>query len=241
MDFKTIYASQAEAYQRMIDFEDYQGHLLPALAAIRPLDGLDVVEFGAGTGRLTVLLAPLVGTLRAFDASAHMLALAEERLGAIDAPHVQLAVADNARLPVPDDCADLALEGWSFGHLTGWYPDTWRQEAARALAELERVLRPGGTALLIETLGTGTEMPAAAQCRPGRAIRLAGRGARLHARLDSNRLPVPHAAGRRRRDALLLRGRPGRRSAGRRPDRSCRNARGCGGKTVFSFQWLVFS
>ena len=159
MDFKTIYASQAVAYQRMIDYEDYQGHLLPALAAIRPLDGLDVVEFGAGTGRLTVLLAPLVGTLRAFDASAHMLALAGERLGAIDAAHVQLAVADNACLPVPDACADLALEGWSFGHLTGWYPDTWRQEAARALAELERVLRPGGTALLIETLGTGTETP----------------------------------------------------------------------------------
>jgi ubiquinone/menaquinone biosynthesis C-methylase UbiE len=159
VDFKTIYASRAEAYQRMIDYEDYQGHLLPALEAICPLAGLDVVEFGAGTGRLTVLLVPLVGSIQAFDASAHMLSVAERHLRQTGTRNWQLDVADNAHLPVPDGCADFALEGWSVGHLTGWYPDTWRQEAARVLAELRRVLRPGGTAILIETLGTGIEQP----------------------------------------------------------------------------------
>jgi len=34
---------------------------------------LDVVEFGAGTGRITRLLAPEVQSIRAFDASEHML------------------------------------------------------------------------------------------------------------------------------------------------------------------------
>lgn len=154
-DFKTIYAHHAAAYQRMIDYEDYQGSLLPALDRIRPLAGLDVVEFGAGTGRLTVLLTPLVRRLWAFDGSTHMLSQAAARLGEAR----RLAVADNRRMPVAASCADLAVEGWSFGHLTGWYPATWRDEARRALDEMQRVLRPGGTAILIETLGTGQESP----------------------------------------------------------------------------------
>ncbi len=158
VDFRTIYASRAADYQRLIDHEDAGGNLLPALERIRPLRGLDVVEFGAGTGRLTVLLAPVVRSIRAFDASFHMLNLAVERLrtGGLNAP---VAVADNARLPLPAASADLAIEGWSFGHLTGWYPETWPEEADRALNEMWRVLRPGGTAIVIETLGTGRETP----------------------------------------------------------------------------------
>ncbi len=158
-DFQTIYARHAAAYQRMIAYEDYQGHLLPALARIRPLDGLDVVEFGAGTGRLTVLLAPLVRRIWAVDRSAHMLGVAASRLAVSGARGWRLAVADSRQMPFPAACADLALEGWSFGHLTGWHPDNWPDEVRRALAEMMRLLRPGGTALVIETLGTGRETP----------------------------------------------------------------------------------
>jgi ubiquinone/menaquinone biosynthesis C-methylase UbiE len=157
--FKTIYASRAADYQRMIGYEDYRGLLLPTLDSIRPLAGLDVVEFGAGTGRLSVLLAPSVRCLRAYDASPHMLAVARRRLAATGRRNWRLGVADNAHLPAPDACAGLAGEGWSFGHLTGWYPDTWREEARGPLAEMRRVLRPGGTAVVIETLGTGVESP----------------------------------------------------------------------------------
>ncbi len=157
--FKTIYASRAADYQRMINYEDVQGCLLPALDSIHPLAGADAVEFGAGTGRLSVLLAPHVRSLRAYDASAHMLAVARRRLAATGRRNWRLGVADNARLPAPDACADLAVEGWSFGHLTGWVPQTWREAIRAPLAELRRVLRPGGTAVVIETLGTGVEQP----------------------------------------------------------------------------------
>lgn len=53
----------------------------------------------------------------------------------------------------------MAIEGWSFGHFNGWYPDTWREEAGKAIDEMKRVLRPGGTMILLETMGTGFEMP----------------------------------------------------------------------------------
>jgi ubiquinone/menaquinone biosynthesis C-methylase UbiE len=158
-DFKTIYAAHAADYQRMVACEDHTGNLLPALANICTLEDAEVVEFGAGTGRLTVLLAPLARRITAIDISAHMLSVAIERLTAGGWDNWRSAVADNARMPVAAGSADLAIEGWSFGHLTGWYPDTWPQEVERVLAEMQRVLRPGGTAIILETLGTGNERP----------------------------------------------------------------------------------
>ncbi|MCI0399127.1 MAG: methyltransferase domain-containing protein [Chloroflexi bacterium] len=158
-DYKAIYAHHAAGYDELVAREDYRGHLRPALEAIRPLAGLRVVELGAGTGRLTRLLAPAVGRLLACDLSAHMLATARARLAGLALANWELAVADNRQLPVADGAADLALAGWSLGHFCGWYPDTWRQEIGRAVAEMKRAVPPGGTVVILETLGTGRESP----------------------------------------------------------------------------------
>ncbi|MBI5671398.1 MAG: class I SAM-dependent methyltransferase [Chloroflexi bacterium] len=157
--FQNIYANHADQYEALVAREDYQGNILAALQTIRSLAGLDVVEFGAGTGRLTCLLAPLVKSIRAYDASAHMLEVATARLQSLNQSNLQTTVADNKHLPAESSSADLAIEGWSFGHCVGWYPDTWREEVSAALAEMRRVLRPGGMMVLLETMGTGRETP----------------------------------------------------------------------------------
>lgn len=157
--FQTIYAHHAAQYDALVSREDYQGNILPALRAIRPLAGCDVVEFGAGTGRLTRLLAPHVGSIRAFDHSTHMLEIARATLTATGTTNWQVAVGDNHSLPMPDASADVAIAGWSFGHQTGWNPQSWREAIGKALAEMQRVLRPGGTAIILETMGTGSETP----------------------------------------------------------------------------------
>jgi ubiquinone/menaquinone biosynthesis C-methylase UbiE len=90
-----------------------------------------------------------------------MLAVAERRLAEANIANVTLAPAPNTSLPVEGDSADLTIEGWSFGHATGWYPDTWRDEIGTMLAEMSRITRPGGTLICIETQGTGFETPRA--------------------------------------------------------------------------------
>lgn len=157
--FREIYAAGAEQYDALVSREDYQSHILPALAAICPIEGAAVIEMGAGTGRMTRLLAPVTARIHAFDGSAHMLATARRRLEAQGATGWTLAAADNAALPIASACADLCIAGWSFGHATGWYPDSWQQVIGAALAEMRRVLRPGGTAIILETLGTGHDTP----------------------------------------------------------------------------------
>lgn len=177
-DLKDIYARQANLYDELVAREDYQHNLTAAINRVRPVAGLDVVELGAGTGRLTCMLAPVAKSVRAFDASPAMLAVAAARLMAITALPVvtpktspdsqpqgnraanwQLRVADHQRLPVADGVADLALAGWSLCYAALDHPDRWRETLAQALDEMRRVLRPGGTCLIIETLGTGYETP----------------------------------------------------------------------------------
>lgn len=158
-DHREIYRLEPERYDELVRCEDRDGSLLPCLRRLAPLEGAEVVELGAGTGRVTALLAPHVRRIRAFDVAAPMLEVARRRLERLGVGGWELGVADNASLPVPDGSADLAVAGWTFGHQTMWDERGWRAPVEAALRELLRVLRPGGTALVIETLGTGHEVP----------------------------------------------------------------------------------
>ncbi len=158
-DHKEIYQSRAEIYDRLVVREDYQQNIARALNRIRLTAGLDVAELGAGTGRLTRLLEPVARSLAAFDISRAMLAVARRSLATTDRSNWSLAIADNRRLPLRDRCVDLAISGWSICYLVTWGDPDWQVEVDAALLEMERVLRPGGTTVILETQGTGFEKP----------------------------------------------------------------------------------
>jgi ubiquinone/menaquinone biosynthesis C-methylase UbiE len=156
---KYIYSQQAEQYERLICREDYQKNISRALKRIAAFDGLDAVELGAGTGRLTRLLAASTKSIRAFDISVPMLNVAADRLREGGFPNWDVAVADHRNLPLKDGVADIAISGWSICYLVTWSDKNWRSEVERALAEMLRVLRPNGQIILFETLGTGYQTP----------------------------------------------------------------------------------
>ncbi len=156
--FKQIYATQAAKYDAMVSCEDVEGNLWRALRGIRPFAGLRVVDVGAGTGRVTRLLTPHAEWVTAVDISPHMLRQARKRpVGNGRTQNWDTAVADARALPLKSSTADAAIAGWTLGHLVGWYPRSWQAEIGQAIDEMQRILRPGGTLILIETMGTGTE------------------------------------------------------------------------------------
>ncbi len=163
--FDRIYREHAGEYHALVMREDHEGRLLPAILAAVDLRGRDVVELGAGTGRVTALVAPLAARVRAFDRSPAMLQRAARHLADQPEPpppgRVHLARAENTGVPLPDACTDAVVEGWSFGHSVVDAGGGWEAAARTLLDESFRLLRPGGTLVVIETLGTGRARPAA--------------------------------------------------------------------------------
>lgn len=157
VDFQSIYERFADEYDRMVAAEDCEGNLLPALAAIAPLEGASVLEVGAGTGRITRQIVGAAARVIAVDRAQAMLDVARRHLTATGRSNWELHCADAAQLPVPSGFADVAIAGWVFGHFRYWLPDGWRGSISGALGEMERALRPGGALIIIETLGTGLD------------------------------------------------------------------------------------
>jgi ubiquinone/menaquinone biosynthesis C-methylase UbiE len=153
-DHQEIYREQAEQYELLVSREDYQGNILRALNELVPFAGLTVVEFGAGTGRLTGLLEPVVRRIYACDLSPHMLRTAASRLR-----KPALAASDHRWMAFRDGVADVALSGWSVCYVVVDHPETWQRELTLALNEMRRVTHPGGMLILLETLGTVFEQP----------------------------------------------------------------------------------
>jgi ubiquinone/menaquinone biosynthesis C-methylase UbiE len=158
-DYEQIYATQADRYEYLVAHEDYEGNMARALREIRPFANLNVVEFGAGTGRLTCLLAPQVQYILACDISAHMLAVAQAKLQRGGWHNWSLAVGDNRAMGVAENTADLTIAGWSFSNFAGQKPASWVGDIGSAVDEMQRITRPGGLCIIIETLGTNQASP----------------------------------------------------------------------------------
>ncbi|HRQ24183.1 MAG TPA: class I SAM-dependent methyltransferase [Anaerolineales bacterium] len=156
---RKIYQTDGDRYEALISREDYQGKIIDALEEIVSPDGLDILDLGAGTGRLTLMLAPRAKSMRVFDVSEEMLRVCRQRLEASRLSNWKVDVADHRKLPVDDASADLAVSGWSVAYLYQWNPETWRDELTKWMTEMRRVLKPNGLIVLFESLGTGNESP----------------------------------------------------------------------------------
>lgn len=159
VEHENVYTRQADLYEKLILREDYRGNLPVELEKTADFTGKDVLELGAGTGRLTRWLAPRARQVTALDLSPHMLFKAADVLWPEFQSKTILAAGDHTSLPVPSRSADVIISGWSVCYLVSWHPDNWVSLLEQALSEMERVLRPGGRIILVETQGTGGESP----------------------------------------------------------------------------------
>ncbi len=156
---REIYAGHAADYERLVSREDYEGNILQAIEGLVTLDGLDVVDLGAGTGRLAGLLARHVRSVLALDVSVHMLRFARGKLISSAGGRPMVAAGDHSRMPLQENSVDLLVSGWSVSYVAVWSGEAWRAALEGWLAEARRVLRPGGHVILFESLGTGNESP----------------------------------------------------------------------------------
>lgn len=98
-----------------------------------------VADLGCGTGNAAELLAPYVREVIAVDQSAAMLDAARKRLE--DVRNVRFVDGPIEAIPLPPACVDAAVCIMVLHHVA---------EPAEALAEMHRIVRPGGVALVID-------------------------------------------------------------------------------------------
>jgi ubiquinone/menaquinone biosynthesis C-methylase UbiE/DNA-binding transcriptional ArsR family regulator len=135
-----FFSSSAGQWDRVRD-ELYgdRFHLAAFAAFARP--EWVVGDLGCGTGQVSAAIAPFVRHVIAVDASAAMLQAAKKRLQGFD--NVELRRGDLEALPIDDARLDAATLMMVLHHVP---------EPERALREVARVLKPGGTLLVVDML-----------------------------------------------------------------------------------------
>jgi demethylmenaquinone methyltransferase/2-methoxy-6-polyprenyl-1,4-benzoquinol methylase len=109
------------------------------LAGIEP--GMIVLDVGAGTGDLSFAAASRGARVIALDLSPGMLAVLARRASAPRRERIQPIVGTAEQLPLPDASVDRIVSGFTVRNVG---------DLARTFAELRRVLRPGGRAVVLE-------------------------------------------------------------------------------------------
>jgi ubiquinone/menaquinone biosynthesis C-methylase UbiE/DNA-binding transcriptional ArsR family regulator len=113
--------------------------LLPLAALLDPR--WVVGDLGCGTGQTTAALAPYVSHVVAIDESSAMLAAARKRLGALE--NVELRSGRLEDLPVDAGLLDAAVLSLVLHFVV---------DPATVLAEVARILKPGGCLLIVDML-----------------------------------------------------------------------------------------
>jgi ubiquinone/menaquinone biosynthesis C-methylase UbiE len=135
-----FFSSAAGHWDRLRDELFGNSFHLSALAALVERHWV-VGDLGCGTGQVSVALAPFVARVVAIDSSAAMLQAARKRLHGFD--NIDLRRGDLEALPIDDERLDAATLMLVLHHVPA---------PANALAEVARVLKPGGRVLVVDML-----------------------------------------------------------------------------------------
>jgi ubiquinone/menaquinone biosynthesis C-methylase UbiE len=141
------FARQAQTFDRFAEKTDEQ-------AATRYTDALgdaargDLIDVACGPGVVTAAIAPRAASVVAFDATEEMLDKARARCAKAGLRNVAFKSGNAESLPFEDARFDGVVTRLAIHHFA---------DPQRALGEMFRVLRPGGTAVMVDVVSS--EMP----------------------------------------------------------------------------------
>lgn len=145
-----MFSRLSRRYDLMNTLMSFGAHQRWRLTAARDLAQMgtspeSLLDYGAGTGdfaRAALQVMPFIQRVILHDGSEDMLALARQKLsGQMVRRNLEFIKSDALALPVPGNSIDVVTAGFILRNL----PDL-----TRGLAEIHRVLRPGGRLAVIE-------------------------------------------------------------------------------------------
>jgi SAM-dependent methyltransferase len=132
-----------ELHARLGEVIDPERKVLAALERIVPLAGKRIADVGTGIGHYPMLLARHTGRIYGIESDPALLDVARQRASAAHQPNLRIVEGRLEALPLRDEAVDVVLCGLI-------EPD---DASLPAIAELLRVLRPGGRLVVIGYYG----------------------------------------------------------------------------------------
>ncbi len=129
-----------EVYELENEASDRAGVIDATLAALHPITGSRLLDIGCGAGFHLPRYASMGADVLGLEPHLPLVATARERLERTGSP-ARVAAAAAEQVPLADQSVDVAVARWAYFFGAGCEP---------GLAELERVIRPGGVACLID-------------------------------------------------------------------------------------------
>ena len=135
-----IFDEQAESWDSLrAQLLDQAAGLFALVPLIRR--GLRVADIGTGTGGMLPFFAEFAGDIVAVDISKEMLRRARARAKTLGLDNIEFVKADLHQLPIENASVDAAFATLVLHHA---------QNPAAALKEMVRILRPGGTLVVVD-------------------------------------------------------------------------------------------
>lgn len=122
---------------------DRAGAITALMQSLAPWEGRDLLDIGCGTGFHLPYFASTARSVVGVEPHPPLAALAAQRVSGM--PSVSVREEGAASIGVPDASFDVAHARWSYFFGPGSEP---------GLAELDRVMRPGGAAFVIDNDAT---------------------------------------------------------------------------------------
>lgn len=137
------FGAKAKRYAELDVFSQKEFYL-PLLETAAPLAGERALDLATGTGLMALMLARVAATVVGCDVTPEMLARAEAAAAQAGAKNISFVEAEASRLPFKNEEFNLVTSRTAFHH----FPDP-----RKALAEVARVLKPGGRFVLEDVYG----------------------------------------------------------------------------------------
>lgn len=141
---RALFATIADRYDLitvLLSFGQDQRWKRRLVGLAGPLTGLRVVDLACGTGDIARLASAAGADVAGIDITLRMIELARERTRGAGLRRTRFLVGDMTAIPLPDGCADVVTTGYGLRNV----PDL-----DRAIAEIHRVLKPGGRLLSLD-------------------------------------------------------------------------------------------
>lgn len=137
------FGTKAERYASL-DIFSQEEYYLPLFEAAAPKAGERALDLATGTGLMALLLARVAEEVCGCDVTREMISRAEAAAAEAGVQNVSFVEAEASRLPFAETSFDLVTSRTAFHH----FP-----EPQRALAEISRVLKPGGRFTIEDVFG----------------------------------------------------------------------------------------